>query len=81
MADRARHAFGNLEGVDSALQSGTIDAYDILFLDGETNPKVGWIDKNGVFRLVENNVDTEEIMKVVDAKIEDAMNVIEVVEF
>lgn len=57
MADKARHAFGSLSSVEAALQAGKIDVYDILFLDGETEPKVGWIDKNGVFRLVENETD------------------------
>ena len=61
MADRAKHAFGNLSDVQSALNAGKIDAYDILFLDGDTEPKVGWIDKNGVFRLVENGGDTTEL--------------------
>lgn len=56
MADKARHAFGNSANIQSALDSGAIDAYDILFLDGDTEPKVGWIDKNGVIRLVEDKV-------------------------
>lgn len=48
MAMKAKHAFGSSSGVESALQSKKIDAYDILFLDGDTeNPKIGWIDKNG----------------------------------
>ena len=48
MADRARHAFGMLENIDSALTAGTIDAFDILFVkDANGNPYVGWIDKNG----------------------------------
>ena len=48
MADKARHAFGALENIDSALSAGTIDAYDILFVkDANGNPYVGWIDKNG----------------------------------
>ena len=51
MAEKARHAFGQSSGVEAALAAGKIDAYDILFLDGDTEPKVGWIDKNGVFRL------------------------------
>lgn len=54
MSEKARHAFGNTANLDSALASGVIDAYDILFLDGDTEPKVGWIDKNGTIRLVEN---------------------------
>lgn len=46
--NRARHAFGTLERVDSALSTGTIDAYDILFLKDENGkPYVGWIDKDG----------------------------------
>lgn len=48
MAMKAKHAFGSSSGVESAIQSGKIDAYDILFLDGDTDsPKIGWVDKNG----------------------------------
>lgn len=48
MVDKAKHAFGSSEDILSALADGKIDAYDILFLDGDTdNPKVGWIDRNG----------------------------------
>lgn len=50
MADeilKSKHAFGSLENLDAAIQAKKIDAYDILFLDGETDPKIGWIDKNG----------------------------------
>jgi len=68
MADRAKHAFGNLADVEKALQAGTINAYDILFLDGDTEPKVGWIDKNGVFRLVENEADFSELEAVIATK-------------
>lgn len=53
MANKAKHAFGASSSVDAALQAGTIDAYDILFLDGDTAPKVGWIDKNGNKVIVE----------------------------
>lgn len=61
MANKARHAFGNSAAVESALQSGKIDAYDILFLDGDADPKVGWIDKDGNFRLVNNATDLSGI--------------------
>ena len=48
MALKAKHAFGSSENLSSALSSGTIDSFDILFLDGDTeNPKIGWVDKNG----------------------------------
>ena len=48
MAERAKHAFGMLENIDTALSGGTIDAYDILFVkDANGKPYVGWIDKEG----------------------------------
>lgn len=48
MAERAKHAFGTLEKIDSALSNGTIDAYDILFVkDANGKPYVGWIDGKG----------------------------------
>lgn len=53
MADKARYAFGNSENIQAALENGTINLYDILFLDGDTSPKVGWVDKNGVVKVVD----------------------------
>lgn len=50
-ANKARHAFGNSSKISEALANGLIDAYDILFLDGDTNPKVGWIDAKGEIRI------------------------------
>lgn len=61
MADKARHAFGSSSAVESALSAGKIDAYDILFLDGDTEPKVGWVDKDGIFRVVKNETDLSGI--------------------
>lgn len=63
MANKAKHAFGSSENVDTALSSGKIDAYDILFLDGATEPKIGWIDKNGNKVIVE---DKEQIVRVTE---------------
>lgn len=68
MANKARHAFGDSSGVEAAIQAGKIDAYDILFLDGDTEPKVGWIDRDGVFRLVKNEVDLSEIQDEIATK-------------
>ena len=68
MANRAKHAFGNLADVQAAIEAGKINAYDILFLDGDTEPKVGWIDKNGVFRLVKNEADFSELEAVIATK-------------
>ena len=56
---RSKHAFGNSGNVESALNSGKIDAYDILYLDGDTNePKIGWVNKEGKTVIV----DTEKIV-------------------
>ena len=41
---KSKHAFGSEANIDSALQQGLIDAFDILFLD---EGKIGWIDKTG----------------------------------
>lgn len=41
MANKAKHAFGSEANVDTALQNGTLDAYDILFLD----EKKDWLDQ------------------------------------
>lgn len=68
MAMKAKHAFGNLSDVEKAIQAGKIDKYDILFLDGDTEPKIGWIDANGVFRLVENAADFSELEAVIATK-------------
>lgn len=55
MADKARHAFGALENIDSALAAGVIDSYDIIFVkDSKGKPYVGWIDKDGNKVIVED---------------------------
>ena len=63
MSDKAKHAFGSSSGIEAALQAGKIDAFDILFLDGDTEPKVGWIDKNGNPVIVEGE---EYVVKVTE---------------
>ena len=85
--ERAKHAFGTLEKVDSALAAGTIDAYDILFVkDANNKPYVGWIDKEGKKVICDNSAEFAEIDKKiatkvsaeeVDSKIESALNEIE----
>lgn len=63
MPNQARHAYGKLDGVDNALKTGVIDAYDVLFLDGDTEPKIGWVDKNGNARIVKS---TEQVVTVTE---------------
>lgn len=59
---RAKHAFGTLERIDTALSAGTIDAYDILFVKDENGkPYVGWIDKDGKKVIVQED---EKIVNV-----------------
>lgn len=58
--DKSRHAFGKSQNLSQALDSGAVDAYDILFLDGDTDPKIGWVDKNGAVKML----DTECIVIV-----------------
>jgi hypothetical protein len=74
MADRAKHAFGMLENIDSALSNGTINAYDILFVkDANGKPYVGWIDKDGNKVICESeDVDLSGIEAEI-ANIESAM--------
>lgn len=56
--DKARHAFGALENVDSAISAGKIDSYDILFVkDANGKPYVGWIDKDGNKVICDNKAD------------------------
>lgn len=43
MATISKHAFGAKENIEAAKTNGTINAYDIMFLD---NGEIGWVDKN-----------------------------------
>ena len=58
MALKSRHAFGSEVNIDSALERGLIDAYDILFLK---EGKIGWIDAEGNKVILENK---KQIMTV-----------------
>lgn len=58
---KSKHAFGRSENVDAAIAAGKIDARDILFLDEDTEPKIGWLDENGNKIIVE---DKEQIIRV-----------------
>lgn len=71
MAKKAKHAFGALENIDSAISSGKVDAYDILFVkDADGKPYVGWVDKDGNKVVVD---DSEELAKL-EASIETKAN-------
>lgn len=44
MASMSKNAFGSKANIESAKAAGTIDQYDVLYLDTQ---EIGWIDKNG----------------------------------
>lgn len=54
-------SFGQSANIDKALSEGLIDKYDLLLLDGEVEPKIGWVDKNGNSRIVDT---AKEILSV-----------------
>lgn len=43
MANLSRHAFGDKNNIETAKAVGSVDEYDILFLN---NGEIGWVDKN-----------------------------------
>lgn len=73
MADKARHAYGSRANLNAALEAGTIDAFDVLFLNGEgETPAIGWVDKDGNPIIIESGgasgdgsgVSAKEIVRV-----------------
>lgn len=54
---KARHAFGKSSSIEAAKQTGKINEFDILFLDGDTDPKIGWLDAQGNTVIVPNKTD------------------------
>ena len=70
MADKAKHAFGALERVDSAIASGVVDPYDILFVkDANGKPYVGWVDKDGNKVVIDNAEDLAKLESELSAQI------------
>lgn len=60
---RSKQAFGNSENLEAAMNANKVNAYDILYLDGDTDkPKLGWVKKDGtpVF------IDTENVVVIED---------------
>lgn len=70
MAMKAKHAFGTLENIDSALSSGTIDSYDILFVKNKDGkPFVGWIDKEGNKVIVDDSAELNALAAQIATKV------------
>ena len=69
--DKAKHAFGTLEGIDAALSAGKIDSYDVLFVkDANGKPYVGWIDKEGNKVIVDDSAELAALEKEIAAKVD-----------
>ena len=92
MAEKAKHAFGSRANLQSAIDTGKINSYDVLFLNGENEvPTIGWLDKNGnpVIVDVENTELSDQVSEleaslankvdesVVDGKITEAVQAVE----
>lgn len=70
MANKAKHAFGTLENIDTALSNGTIDSYDILFVkDANGKPYVGWIDKEGNKVICDDSAEFAELESAIASKV------------
>lgn len=67
MAVKSKIAFGASSAVESAKEQGVIDAGDILLLDSDTTPKIGWITPAGNTVVIENaGADLSELEAEVD---------------
>lgn len=53
MADKAKFAYGSLAGLSSALESGKVDAFDLLCLYDDGVARIGWVNKDGEPILVD----------------------------
>lgn len=60
---KVKYAIGESSRIQSSIAEGKIDEFDLLLLDGDTDPKIGWVDKNGVPRIV-NTSGQKEILSV-----------------
>jgi hypothetical protein len=66
---RAKHAFGSSQNLEAAVQSGKVDAYDILFLDGDTDPKIGWVTKDGKPVVMKSTSELEGLVAELETEI------------
>lgn len=62
MADKAKFAYGSLANLDAALQSGAVDAFDLLCLYDDGVARIGWVNKDGEPVLVD--VPSDDVLVV-----------------
>ena len=76
MADKAKHAYGSRKNLSAAIASGSVDAYDVLFLNGEgETPAFGWVDKNGNPVVIAPSDDIAALEVQVESALADKANV------
>ena len=66
---KSRHAFGHSDSIEKAKQENKIDAYDILFLDSDTEPKLGWLDAKGNTIIVDPKAGLTELETQLEAEL------------
>lgn len=57
MPTKTKFAYGKSENIATALEAKIIDAYDLLLLDSDTEPKIGWVDATGNPIVISNGED------------------------
>ena len=63
MANKTKFGFGSSANLEQAIQSGKLNARDIILLDEDTdNPKFGWIKRNGeAVILIDEKADLSKV--------------------
>ena len=80
MADellRSKHAFGSVKNLDTAIEAGKVDAFDILFLtDDDGNAKIGWLNKQGQKVILEDKKQVLTLQELPSSGETDALYVV-----
>lgn len=76
--NKAKHAFGQSTGIEAAKQANKINAFDILFLDGDTAPKVGWLDSQGNTVIVDHRPDLAKVEAEIEVELAKKANISDV---
>lgn len=66
---RSKITFGDLDRVEASKQEGKINEFDILCLDGNTKPKIGWLDRNNELKVVEPGMPEAEVASKIEAAV------------
>lgn len=78
MSNKAKFAFGSLSRLQSVLDSGQVDAFDILCLVDDGVARIGWVDKEGTPQII--GVPEDEVINVSELPATGKKGVIYIVE-